>query len=351
MIVSVTRGRGFEPARNHKLGEQEPDSSMTPEKLDWDTLRIFRVVAELSSMSAAANRLQESAPTISRKIDELEASLGTQVFIRSRRGVELTDAGKVVLRFAHSMAESARKLHDETAERGAPLEGAITLMTGDGIGPYWIAPRIGQFQDANPRLQVRMIISEETPDLHAGDADVAIQFTEPKHHDVIAHRLGVQHYIGFASREYLNTHKAPESLFEYYKHRCLLHRSYVNQVERWAPKVAELKKMIDFAFVSNSGTALIQACAAGRGIAILPSFVADVDDRLVPLDLPEIAPIQFWITYTEAVRRQKRGEMFIDWVRGIFSEPEAVWFREEFVHPRDQRKNVHVFPQVSRRDL
>ncbi len=323
---------------------------MTPEDLDWDTLRVFRVVAELCSMSAAASRLKESPPTIGRKIDELEATLGTQLLIRSRRGVELTDAGKVVLRFAHKMAESALNLHSEASDRGSPVEGVITLMTGDGIGPYWIAPRIGEFQDSNPRIQVRMIVSEDVPDLYAGEADIAIQFTEPKHHDVISHRLGVQHYIGFASPDYLKNHKPPESLFEYYRHRCLLHRSYVHQVERWAPKMAELKKMIDFAFVSNSGTALIQACAAGRGIAILPSYAAAIDERIIPLDLPEIAPIQFWVTYTEAFRRQRRGQLFIDWIRQMFELPEAVWFREEFVHPRDLRTNVHPLRPPSRQN-
>lgn len=314
---------------------------MNLDELNWDTLRVFRVVAELSSMSAAATRLKESPPTISRKIDDLEATLGTQLFFRTRRGVELTEEGKIVLRFAHKMAEAASHLHEEAAERGSPVEGSITFATGDGIGPYWIAPRIGEFQDQNPRIQVRILVGDSVPDLHAGEADIAIQFSEPRHHDVIAHRLGVQHYIGFASPDYLKTNKMPESLFEYYKYRCLLHQSYVNQVERWAPKVAELKKMIDFAFVSNSGTALIEACAAGRGIAILPSFVAALDSRIVPLDLPEIAPIQFWITYTEEFRRTRRGRLFIEWVRRLFEQPEAIWFREQFIHPRDPNNNVH----------
>jgi DNA-binding transcriptional LysR family regulator len=51
---------------------------MSIDRLDWDTLRVFRVVAELSSMSAAAVRLGESPPTISRKIDDLERNLGTR---------------------------------------------------------------------------------------------------------------------------------------------------------------------------------------------------------------------------------------------------------------------------------
>lgn len=323
---------------------------MTPERLDWDTLRVFRIVAELSSMSAAATRLNESPPTVARKIDDLETQLGTKLLVRSTRGVELTEAGKVVLRYAHSMAEAAQTLHREAGAKGAPVEGVITLATGDGVGPYWIAARMGRFQNANPRVQVRLIVQEEPADVTSGEADVAIHFNEPRQSDVISHRLGVQHYISFASAAYLREHKMPESLFEYYKHRCLLHRSYVNQIERWAPKVSELRKMIDFAFVSNSGTAIIQSCAAGDGLALLPSFVAEIDDRLIALDLPEVAPIQFWIVYTERFRRLPRGQLFIDWLRSLFEADEAVWFREEFVHPRERLTNVHRFPGAGRRE-
>ncbi|MFN4184276.1 MAG: LysR family transcriptional regulator [Hyphomonas sp.] len=317
---------------------------MNTDRLDWDTLRVFRVVAELCSMSGAAARLGESPPTISRKIDDLESTIGAQLFIRSTRGVELTEAGKVVLRYAHQMAEAANTLRDEAGAQRTPVEGRITIATGDGIGPYWLAARLHEFQDKNPRVQVHMLVGDEPADVTNGETDVALHFTEPKSHEIIAHKLGVQHYIGFASKDYFRERKAPESLFEYYKHRCLLHSSYVNQVERWAPKVSELRRMIDFAFVSNSGTALIHACAAGGGVAILPSYVAAIDSRIVPLDLPEIAPIQFWVAYTERFRRLPEGQLFIDWLRKRFEEPDAMWFREEFIHPREVFSNVHVFP-------
>ena len=319
---------------------------MNTERLDWDTLRVFRVVAELSSMSGAAARLGESPPTISRKIDDLETTLGAQLFVRSTRGVELTEAGKVVLRYAHQMAEAANTLRDEAGAQRAPLEGRITIATGDGIGPYWLAARMHEFQDANPRLHVRLIVRDEPADVVNGEADIALHFTEPKSHEMIAHRLGVQHYIGFAAKDYFRERKQPESLFEYYKHRCLMHTSYVNQVERWAPKMSELRRMIDYAFVSNSGTALIHSCAAGSGIALLPSFIAEVDDRIVPLDLPEIAPIQFWVVYTERFRRLPEGQMFVDWIRRRFEQKDAVWFREEFIHPREVLSNIHKFPGV-----
>jgi DNA-binding transcriptional LysR family regulator len=324
---------------------------MSIDRLDWDTLRVFRVVAELSSMSAAAARLGESPPTISRKIDDLEKNLGSQVFLRSTRGVELTDVGKQVLRHVNSMADAAELLRRETASTGAVITGSVTLRTGDGLGPYWIAPRLSQFRRANPKVQVRMIVGETEPDLHAEEADIAISFSESRPHDVIAHRLGVQHYVGFASAEYLDAFGTPENIHEYHKHRCILHTSYVNQVERWAPRMSELRRMVDFAFITNSGTAIAESCAKGGGIGILPSFMSVLDPRLVPLDLPELAPIRFWINYTERVRRLPQGKALIDWIRQLFESPEAIWFADEFIHPRDYQEKVRELHPQKRRDI
>ncbi|MFN7165060.1 MAG: LysR family transcriptional regulator [Hyphomonas sp.] len=322
---------------------------MSIDRLDWDTLRVFRVVAELSSMSAAAARLGESPPTISRKIDDLEKSLGSQVFLRSTRGVELTEIGKQVLRHVHSMADAAEALRRQTEATGALLTGTVTLSTGDGLGPYWIAPRLHQFHKENPKVQVRLIVGDTTPDLHGEDADIAISFAENRQQDVIAHKLGTQHYVGFASESYIDEHGKPENLHEYHNHRCILHTSYVNQVERWAPRMSELRRMVDFAFITNSGTAIVESCARGGGVGILPSYMATLDPRLVPLELPEVAPIRFWITYTERVRKQAQARALIDWIRRLFETPEAIWFAEEFVHPRDYQAKVRELrPQVRR---
>lgn len=322
---------------------------MSIDRLDWDSLRVFRVVAELSSMSAAAARLGESPPTISRKIDELEYTLGTKVFLRSTRGVELTDVGKQVLRHVHAMADAAEMLRQETSDASAPVTGAITISTGDGLGPYWIAPRLAQFHRAHPKVQVKMIVREQDPDLDAGEADIAISFADTRQAGIIAHKLGVQHYVGFASEAYLEEFGRPESIYEYYKHRCILHTSYVNQVERWAPRMSEMRKMVDFAFITNSGTAIAESCAVGGGVGILPSFMSMLDKRLVALELPEMAPVRFWINYTERVRRLPQGKLLIDWLRQLFESPEALWFADEFVHPRDYADKVRELrPQVRR---
>lgn len=311
---------------------------MNDDRLDWDKLRVFRIVAELSSMAAASARLGESPPTIGRKIDDLEASLGVQLLVRSTRGVELTEAGKSVLRYAHKMADAADFVRAQAAGHSSKIEGPITISTGDGLGPYWLGPRIAQFQKDNPLIKLKIMVREEPHDVLDGETDIAIQFTEPRHHDVIARRLGVVHYMTFASEDYLKDHHPPASLFEYHTHRCLIHSSYVQQVERWAPRIAELRKMIDFALVTNSGTVIAQLCLAGGGLGIMPSYIAPTFPDLVPLDLPEVAPVQFWMTYSGAVSRMPRGRVVIEWLRSAFDGPDAICFRDEFIHPRDFEK-------------
>jgi DNA-binding transcriptional LysR family regulator len=300
---------------------------------DWDKLRVFHVVCELGSMSRAAARLGEKPSTISRKIDDLERAMNTQLLIRSPKGVVPTAAGQTALRHAASMQAAADAFSLEVANHNDPVQGPITIATGDGLGPYWLAPRLPRLHLAHPKIQLNLNVVEDVPDVVSGEADINIQFSEPRKHDVIARRLGVLHYMFFASQDYLDTYGTPGSIFELFNHRVLFHKGYVEQMERWVPKTADLKRIIDFALVTNSGTVMLNVCAGGGGIAVMPSYMISADPRLVAIDLPEVAPISFWLCYTERVRRLARGKLLIDWIRSAFDPAIIPWFRESFVHP------------------
>ncbi len=300
---------------------------------DWDKLRVFYVVCELGSMSRAAARLGEKPSTVSRKIDELERSMNTQLLVRTTRGVTPTPAGQTALRHAAAMQAAADAFSLEVANHNQPVEGPISIATGDGLGPYWLAPRLPRFHLTNPKIELNLKIVDAVPDVVSGEADIAITFSEPKKHDVIARRLGVLHYMFFASQDYLDTYGHPGSMFEFYNHRILFHKAYVEQLEHWVPKTLELRRIVDFALVTNSGTAMLNVCAGGGGIAIMPSYMIYADPRLVALDLPEAAPIAFWLCYTERVRRLSRGQLLIDWIRASFDPATIPWFRDTFVHP------------------
>jgi len=252
---------------------------------------------------------------------------------RSTKGIDLTEAGQQTLAHAEAMADAAIALSRDVSDTEKPTEGKIKLVTGDGLGAHWIAPRLPEFHKAFPKIQLELNVSDKTPDFLNNEADIAIQFTEPRQSELIARKLGTLHYMCFASRKYLETYGEPTSIFDFHKHRCIFHQGYVNQLNKWPNKTHALSKILDYALITNSGSVMLAVCHAGGGIAVLPSYVADLNTDLVALNLPEVAPIQFWLSYTERVRRLTRGQVVLDWLRDIFEPRENKWFRSTFVPP------------------
>ena len=307
---------------------------MSGDHLDWDKLRVFSVVAELKSLTAAAKRLGESTPTVSRKIDDLESKLNCELLVRTHRGVELTEAGRLVEAHVHTIHDKANSIWNDVCALDIEGTGRIRLAAGDGIASHWLTRSIPSFQAENPGIELEINISEEPVNLLSGDADLTFTFDEPRHRDLQSIRLGVLHYMFFASPDYIELNGAPESLFDLQGHRCLIHSSYESQIDAWKPKAYDLKKALTYAVTTNSGTVMREVCAKGGGIALLPSYLAEVEpERLVPLPLPEVAPIRFWLVYTQRLQRLSRGRIVIDWVRKQFNQDSYPWFTETFVHP------------------
>jgi DNA-binding transcriptional LysR family regulator len=86
-------------------------------------------------MTAAARTLGESTPTVSRRINDLERELGTKLFQRSKRGVDLTEAGKRLMALAEQMQGLIATVGDQVAEPENMVSGAIKIKASDGIGP------------------------------------------------------------------------------------------------------------------------------------------------------------------------------------------------------------------------
>lgn len=306
---------------------------MRVDHLDWDKLRVFSAVAELKSLTSAAKRLGESTPTVSRKIDDLERKLNCELLVRTPRGVELTEAGRLVELHTQTMNEKANSIWNDVCALDIEGTGRIRMAAGDGVMAHWLTQAIPDFQEHHPGIELEMTVTEEEPNLLSGEADLTLAFEEPRQRDLISLRLGMLHYMCFASQDYLDKYGEPESLYDFHGHRSLMHSSYVHQVDNWSPRVHGLQKLVSFAVTTNSGTILREVCAQGGGIAVMPSYVAALDSRLVPLSLPELAPAKFWLVYTQRLQRLSRGRIVIDWIRKQFSQDKHPWFMDTFVHP------------------
>ena len=110
-------------------------------KLDWDRLKVFQTVADTGSINAASKTLCLSYGKVSKDLEELERTLGHQLFERSSRGLELTNVGEDILRSARNMADSVQSIIERATE-SAPDH--LVICAREGIATYWLARRMSE---------------------------------------------------------------------------------------------------------------------------------------------------------------------------------------------------------------
>ncbi|WP_415921546.1 transcriptional regulator GcvA [Tateyamaria sp. SN6-1] len=137
-------------------------------------LRAFDAAARHMSFAKAAEELHVTPAALSFQIKSLEEHLGTQVFRRLNRAVELTDAGKAL---APGVADGFRILAGawRAAEKVTDNH-TLTVTAGPAFTAKWLAPRLYEFAQTHPDVELRFAASLKMMDLARDGIDVAIRF-------------------------------------------------------------------------------------------------------------------------------------------------------------------------------
>jgi DNA-binding transcriptional LysR family regulator len=120
-------------------------------------LEYFLTVVEEGSFTGAAARLYMVQSSLSAALRGLERELGTELFIRGRRGVELTDAGRALLEPARAAIADTGRARDAVAEVTGMLRGTVRVATVAVPRRVDVVETIRQFQDRNPDVQVYLL--------------------------------------------------------------------------------------------------------------------------------------------------------------------------------------------------
>jgi DNA-binding transcriptional LysR family regulator len=301
---------------------------------DWSRLEVFRAVADAGTITGAAEALAVSPAKVSRDVEELERSLGQALFNRSTRGVDLTEAGQLVLRSVKSMATSAKAISTTIADLTSTQRPQVTIAAHEALATYWLAPRLAEFHRANPQISVNIRVVQDTPDVAQGDADIAIQYDPPSSPTTVSRQLGWLHYVLYASDAYLNVHGIPADRFDLGRHRVLHLVTYQKQREAWAAKTTAWQEIMPCSLYTNSSTVIVETCAADGGIAAMPTYMASVDRRFRPLPhLGSLASVRFWLAYSERLRDLPHSKPVLDWLRACFDPAAHPCFQETYLPP------------------
>ncbi len=258
---------------------------MVTQPFNWNDLRFFLAVARSGTITLAGRRTGADHATVGRRISALEAALGVPLFERNPRGYNLTRQGEQLLAMAGTIEVEANRIEEAAAGRQQGLAGTVRISTPEGFGNFFLAPRIGAFTTAHPRLQVEMITIQQIIALSKREADIAITMTLPSAGSFIQERLTDYKLYVYASRSYLAKASPIRSRGDLTEHPFV---GYVDDLifTRALNYLPEIGSQLRARIQNSSLHAQLIATVAGYGLCVLPAYVAATSDDLVAV-LPE----------------------------------------------------------------
>jgi LysR family transcriptional regulator, glycine cleavage system transcriptional activator len=284
-----------------------------------NALKAFEAGARHQSFTDAASELFVTHAAISRHIRELEETLGTELFRRTGRGVELTEAGK---RFGSRLTPLFDQLADASREAAA-LGNARTLKVSiePAIASRWLIPRLGRFNTLHPDIELSINAENQLVNFHIDDVDLGVRYGRGNWEDVDAVKLSdVFVFPVCAPKLIANQHLLqPHDLQNF----SLLHES---RKEWWADWLREsgVKGFDGWRGATFQNHLAIEAAEAGQGFALgdqilcTDSLVEGWLARPFSIDMKDHG--SYWIARKKGSRESAPARAFREWLLGEMVE-------------------------------
>jgi LysR family transcriptional regulator, nitrogen assimilation regulatory protein len=280
--------------------------------MDSETLRFFLRVSELGSFGRAAQVLNTSQPTLSRRIALLEREVGAQVFVRHQRGVSLTPSGLALERRAASLMQQLQHLHEEVGVSTREPSGSLALGLPPSLVTAVSGPLIEAYRRSCPRVDLFIfegITDELEEKLANGELDIALMFPiRSKLHNVTVRPLAseqmacVQGSPKFPGKQWVTVADMSDL-------PLILYRlpNYV----RWLVELAFQRHGLSPNVVAevNSLPMLLELSRQNVGFGILPMSAAAHDIRSGALHGNPVRGMP--VKWTLAVARERKGSLAV----------------------------------------
>ena len=291
---------------------------MTARLPSLNGLRAFEAAARHLSFTLAAAELNVTQTAISHQIKRLEEELGLRLFVRKNRALALTPQAKDYLPGVRAAFNNLRLATDRLLRKED--DNVLTISTLASLAAKWLLPRLATFQEAHPKIDVRITTSSSLVDFKNGDVDAAIRYGRGNWPGTRAHWLMADELFPVCSPALLKGDKplrCPEDL----KDHVLLHTSGANS-DDWrlwltaAGLPTDISKQPGISFDMTFMT--VQAAIDGMGVAMgRTSYVQDdiAKSRLVvPFRIALPADAGFYLVAPDGRREAQKLAAFREWV-------------------------------------
>jgi len=293
--------------------------------MDWDKLKIFHVVAEAGSFTSATVILNISQSAISRQIQSLEEDLKVKLFERHARGLTLTQNGEYVYKTAHEVISKLKEIEISLGDQKNKPTGKLAITTVRSFGTHWLTPRIQEFMNLNPEIEVELIFDDKELDLSTRQADIGIFMRRPKQLNYIQRKLVDINYHIYGSTKYLEKNGIPKTINDLTKHRFIsFGKGAPSPVFNpdWALKLGRKdNNKIKPVMKVNSVMGLLLAVESGVGLAALPDYLVSQSNNVVKVLPKSEGPItEAHFVYPQSLKNIARVQAFKNFLYSKLSE-------------------------------
>ncbi|CAI0697269.1 LysR family transcriptional regulator [Serratia quinivorans] len=283
-------------------------------------LRVFIQVAEVGSFIRASQILLMPKTTVSAAIQQLEHEMGTRLFHRTTRRVQLTSDGELLLEKARSLLFDVQALESLFHRQNGPIGGRLTVDVPSRIARRMIVPALPDFFLQYPEIQLFLSASDRSVDLIQEGIDCVVRVGNLSDSSLVSQPLGRLSMINCASPDYLQRYGTPELPAQLEDHWVV---GYAQPTLagadswQWQQDGQHFEKTLPSRVTVNNVENYIGCCLVGLGMMQIPRF--DVQHYLDNGSLCEILPqarppaMSMALLYPHRRQRSARLTAFAEW--------------------------------------
>jgi len=292
-----------------------------------DTLQVFVKVAELSSFTQAALSLGVPKASVSTAVQRLETALGTRLFHRTTRRVQLTQDGQACLERCLDLLADLNDMQTMFQPAASGLTGRLRVDIPLRLARDLVTPALPAFFEAHPGLELELSSTDRRVDVVREGFDCVLRVGPLNDSSLVARPLGALEMVNLASVQYLARHGEPATLADLAQHRLIHYTPLLGQRStgfEWQDEAGALHVVpMAGALTVNNSEAYMGACLAGLGIVQVPRRGNDGEVRSGRLRevLPghRAAPMPVHLLYPHRRQLPRRVQVFMQWLADLMA--------------------------------
>jgi len=261
-----------------------------------ENMQLFIKVVELGSITKTADKLNIAKSAVSRRLNELETTLGVTLLQRTTRKSHLTEAGELYYKRSKQLVSDFEELNNQLVSEKQNLSGTLKIAVPLSFGIMHLMPAIDLFVQEHQQLKLDIHFSDRKVDIIEEGFDLAFRIGQLQDSSFKARKVTPMKQILCASPAYIERNGKPESIEQLKQHKLLKYSDIPSAgFSITSPDNKVHSVVMEPRYLANNGDFLKFMASAGHGITLIPTFIAWKEistGELIPLladhQLPEM---------------------------------------------------------------